>query len=99
MDVREEEERRGKPIEDLVSISIYSEELDKFTYVGALLPEDLISEFVRFPRNNHDVFSWIAADMLGIDPFFMAHKLNVNIKRKAVKPNKRNFTPKRLISY
>ncbi|XP_017233127.2 uncharacterized protein LOC108207179 [Daucus carota subsp. sativus] len=41
LDVREEEERRGKPTEDLIPIPLYTEEPGKVTYVGALLQEDL----------------------------------------------------------
>nr|XP_017221373.1 PREDICTED: uncharacterized protein LOC108198111 [Daucus carota subsp. sativus] len=76
LDVREEEERRGKPAEDLVPFSLYPDEPEKVTYVGASLPEDMKSEFVKFLRNNRDVFAWTAADMPGIDPLFMTHTLN-----------------------
>ena len=47
LDVRGEEERRGKPAEDLVPITLYAEEPDKVTYVGALLQEDLKQELVK----------------------------------------------------
>ncbi|XP_063942119.1 uncharacterized protein LOC135149915 [Daucus carota subsp. sativus] len=57
------------------------------------LPEDLKQEFVRFLRNNRDVFAWTAADMPGIDPSFITHKLNVNPVRKPIKQKKRNFAP------
>nr|XP_017228849.1 PREDICTED: uncharacterized protein LOC108204072 [Daucus carota subsp. sativus] len=60
LDVREEEERRGKPAEDLVPLSLYPDEPEKVTYVGASLPEDMKSEFVKFLRNNRDVFAWTA---------------------------------------
>nr|XP_017233146.1 PREDICTED: uncharacterized protein LOC108207198 [Daucus carota subsp. sativus] len=95
LDVREEEERRDKPAEDLIPIPLYIEEPEKVTYVGALLQEDLKQELVKFLRNNRDVFSWTAADMPGIDPLFMTHKLNVNPERKPIKQKKRNFVPER----
>nr|XP_017250762.1 PREDICTED: uncharacterized protein LOC108221391 [Daucus carota subsp. sativus] len=64
LDVREEEEeRRGKPAEDLVPIPLYTEEPEKVTYVGALLQEELKNKLVKFLRNNRDVFAWTAADM------------------------------------
>ncbi|XP_063947567.1 uncharacterized protein LOC135152128 [Daucus carota subsp. sativus] len=88
-------ERRGKPAEDLVPVPLYTEESEKVTYVGALLQEDLKQELVRFLRTNRDVFSWTAADMPGIDPLFMTHKLNVNPDRKPIKQKKRNFAPER----
>ncbi|XP_063942647.1 uncharacterized protein LOC135150314 [Daucus carota subsp. sativus] len=95
LDVRGEEERRGKPAEDLIPIPLYTEEPEKVTYVGALLQEDLKQEVVKFLRNNRDVFAWTAADMPGIDPSFMTHKLNVNPDRKPIKQKKRNFAPER----
>nr|XP_017250801.1 PREDICTED: uncharacterized protein LOC108221433 [Daucus carota subsp. sativus] len=96
LDVREEEEeRKGKPAEDLVPIPLYTEEPEKVTYVGTLLQEELKQELVRFLRNNRDVFAWTAADMPGIDPPFMTHKLNVNPERKPIKQKKRNFAPER----
>ncbi|XP_063941292.1 uncharacterized protein LOC135149495 [Daucus carota subsp. sativus] len=54
LDVREEEERRGKPAEDLIPISLYTEEPEKVTYIGALLQEDLRQELMRFLRNNRE---------------------------------------------
>ncbi|XP_017256327.2 uncharacterized protein LOC108225883 [Daucus carota subsp. sativus] len=84
LDVRGEEERKGKPAEDLVPISLYPDEPEKVTFVGVSLPKDLKVEFVKFLRNNRDVFAWIAADMPGIDPSYMTHKLNVNPERKPI---------------
>ena len=95
MDVREKEEQRGKPAEDLVPISLYPEEPEKVTYIGASLPEDLKGGLTKFLRNNCDVFAWTAADMPGIDPALITHKLNIDPQRKAVKQKKRNFAPER----
>ena len=95
LDVRGEEERKGKPAEDLVPISLYPDEPEKVTFVGVSLPKDLKVEFVKFLRNNRDVFAWIAADMPGIDPSYMTHKLNVNPDRKPIQQNKRTFAPER----
>ena len=79
----------------MVPIPLYTEEPQKATYVGALLPKDLKQKLVEFLRNNRDVFAWTAADMPGIDPLFMTHKLNVNPERKPIKQKKRNFAPER----
>ena len=79
----------------MVPIPLYTEEPEKVTYVGTLLQEELKQELVRFLRNNRDVFAWTAADMPGIDPSFMTHKLNVNPERKPIKQKKRNFAPER----
>lgn len=82
LDAREKEEMRGKPVEDLVPISLYPEEPYKVTYVGASFTGDLKYEFVKFLRNNRDGFSWTAVDIPGIDPLFMTHTLNKNLERK-----------------
>ena len=79
----------------MIPITLYTEEPDKITYVRALLQEDLKEEVVKFLRNNCNVFAWTAADMLGIDPLFMTHKLNVNPERKPIKQKKMNFDPER----
>ena len=79
----------------MVPIPLYTEEPEKVTYVGALIQEELKQELVKFLRNNRDVFAWTTADMPGIDPLFMTHKLNMNPERKPIKQKKRNFTLER----
>ena len=36
------------------------------------------SKLVKFLEANIDVFAWSTYDVLGIDPGFMSHQLNVN---------------------
>ena len=67
MDTSDNEDRRGKPAEDLIPIPLVPSEPEKVTYVGALLPEPLKSKLISFLQENSDVFSWTAADMPGID--------------------------------
>ncbi|XP_074356984.1 uncharacterized protein LOC141696753 [Apium graveolens] len=47
-------------------------------------------------QENNDIFSWTAADMPGIDPNLIPHRLNVDPNRKAVKQKKRTYAPDRL---
>ncbi|XP_074324316.1 uncharacterized protein LOC141661230 [Apium graveolens] len=74
MDVQENGELRGKPVEDLVLIPLDSLDPEKVT----------------------DVFAWTSADMPGIDPKLITHRLNVDPTRKAVKQKKRTYAPDRL---
>ena len=95
LDVREEEEWKGKPAEDLIPITLYSYELEKVTFVETSFPEKLKDEFFKFLRTNRDVFSWTSSDMPGIDPLLITHNLNVNPDRKPVQQKKRKFSPER----
>ncbi|KAL8091671.1 hypothetical protein AgCh_034076 [Apium graveolens] len=91
--IRENDEKRGKPIEDLVSIPLAPEDPEKVTFVGATLEEPLRGKLVKFLQENSDVFAWSVTDMPGIDPELITHKLNVDLNRKTVKQKKRSFTP------
>ncbi|KAL8116987.1 hypothetical protein AgCh_023241 [Apium graveolens] len=95
LDIRENDEKRGKPTEDLVSIPLAPEEPEKVTFVGATLEEPLRGKLVKFLQENSDVFTWSAADMSGIDPELITHKLNVDQNRKTLKQKKRSFALER----
>ncbi|KAL8115462.1 hypothetical protein AgCh_022089 [Apium graveolens] len=95
MDVRENDENRGRPAEELVSVPLDPENPERMTFIGATLEEPLRGKLVKFLQENSDVFAWSAADMPGIDPELITHKLNVDPSRKIVKQKKRNFAPER----
>lgn len=46
-------------------------------------------------KENADLFAWSAADMSGIDPATISHKLNVVEGSKPVKQKKRSKAPKK----
>ena len=95
MDVHNNEEIRGKLAEDLIPIPLIPRDLEKVTYIGESLQEPLKGRLTKFLQENHDVFAWTAADMPGIDPSLITHKLNMDPKRKTVKQKKRSFAPER----
>ena len=95
MDVRTDDENRGKPAEDLIPIPLEIGDSEKMTYVGASLKEPLKSQLVMFLQENSDIFAWTAVDMPGIDPKLITHMLNVDPDRKTIKQKKRNFAPER----
>ncbi|KAL8155150.1 hypothetical protein AgCh_000513 [Apium graveolens] len=68
---------------------------EKVTFVGATLEEPLRGKLVKFLQENSDVFTWSVADMPGIDPELITHKLNVDLSQKTVKQKKRSFAPER----
>ncbi|XP_074355781.1 uncharacterized protein LOC141695434 [Apium graveolens] len=96
MDVRENDELRGKPTEDLVLIPLDPLDPKKVTYIGASLDKPLKGRITTFLQENNVVFDWTAADMPGIDPILITHRLNVDPTRKAVKQKKKTYAPDRL---
>ena len=48
LEIRENDEKRGKPAEDLVSIPLAPEDPEKVTFVGATLEEPLRWKLVKF---------------------------------------------------
>ena len=72
-----------------------SDDPNKVTNIGALLLEPLKAEITKFLKENSDIFAWTAADMPGISPDLITHKLNIDSSRKTVKQKKRNFALER----
>lgn len=85
MDVREDEEHRGKPAKDLSPIPLELGEPDKVTYIGASLVEPPKGMLVTFLQGNNEVFAWTEVDMPGIDPQLITHKLNLDPGQKIMK--------------
>ncbi|KAK3021961.1 hypothetical protein RJ639_045656 [Escallonia herrerae] len=95
-DLREDTKmQRGEPVEDLVSIEVYPGEENKTVRIGSNLKEDTKLELVNLLRTYADIFAWTVADMPGIDPEIITHRLNVNPSEKPVKQMKRTFAPER----
>ncbi|KAK3012431.1 hypothetical protein RJ639_008333 [Escallonia herrerae] len=68
--------QRGEPVEDLVSIEVYPGEENKTVRIGSNLKEDTKLKLVNLLRTYVDIFAWTAADMPGIDPEIITHRLN-----------------------
>ncbi|KAK3022752.1 hypothetical protein RJ639_045617 [Escallonia herrerae] len=95
-DLREDTKmQRGEPVKDLVSIEVYPGEENKTVGIGSNLKEDTKLELVNLLRTYADIFAWTAADMLGIDPEIITHRLNVDPSKKPIKQKKRTFAPER----
>ena len=81
--------------EDLIPIPLDPEDPTKVTYISASLQGPSKEKLTKFLQKNSDVFAWTMADMPGIDPQLIMHKLNVDPLRKPIKQKKRTLAPKR----
>ena len=94
LDMSDEVNTRPDPLEELEPVPL-DENPEHLTYIGSKLAEDLRSLLTHFLRQNKDVFDWKQADMGGIDPAIITHRLNVSPSFKPVKQKKRSFAPER----
>ena len=94
LDMRDEVLTRPKPLEELEPVSL-DDDLEHLSYIGSKLTEDLKGLLNQFLKQNKDVFAWKQADMGGIDPTVMTHRINTSLYFKPVKQNRRSFAPER----
>ena len=94
LDMRDEVNTRPKPSEELEPVPL-DDNPEHLAYIGSKLAEDLISLLSHILKQNKDVFAWKQADMGGIDPAIITHRLNVGPSFKPVKKKRRRFAPER----
>ena len=94
LDMRDKVLTRPEPSKQLESVSL-DDDPEHLAYIGSKLAEDLKGLFTQFLRQNKDVFSWKQADMGGIDPVVITHRLNINPSFKPIKQKMRSITPER----
>ena len=63
--------------------------------VGSKLTEGIRRRLIYFLRSNSNCFACSHADMPGIDPEIIMHKLKVDPLHQPVRQKRRNFAPKR----
>ncbi|KAK3009069.1 hypothetical protein RJ639_015084 [Escallonia herrerae] len=68
--------QRGEHAEDLVSIEVFPGEENKRIRIGSNLKEDTKLKLVNLLRTYENIFAWTVADMPGIDPEIITHRLN-----------------------
>ena len=83
---------RLEPSEELEPVPL-DDDPEHLAYIGSKLAEDLRSPLTHFLRQNKDVFAWKQAEMGGIDPTIITHRLNVSPSFKPVKQKRRSFVP------
>ena len=94
LDMRDEVNTRPEPSEELEPV-LLDDDLEHIAYIGSKLAENLRNPLTHFLRQNKDVFAWKQADMGGIDPTIITHRLNVSSSFKPVKQKRRSFAPER----
>ena len=94
LDMRDEVLTRPEPSEELEPVSL-DDDPEHLAYIGSKLAKDLKSLLTQFLRQNQDVFAWKQADMGGIDPTVITHRLNVSPSFKPIKQKRRSFVPER----
>ena len=92
LDMRDEVNTRPEPSEELEPVPL-DDDLEHLAYIGSKLAEHLKSPLTHFLRQNKDVFAWKQANMGGIDPTIITHRLNVSPSFKPVKQKRRSFAP------
>ena len=92
--MRDEVNARPEPSEELEPV-LLDDNPEHLAYIGSKLTEDLRSLLTHFLRQNKDIFTWKQADMGGIDPAIITHRLNVSPSFKPVKQKRRSFAPER----
>ena len=85
---------RPEPSEELEPVPL-DDDPEHLAYIGSQLAEDLKGPLTHFLRQNKDVFAWKQANMGGIDPTVITHRLNVSPSFKPVKQKRRSFAPNR----
>ena len=94
LDMRDEVHTRHEPSVELESVSL-DEDPEHLAYIISKLTKDLRNSLTNFLRQNKDVFAWKQADMRGIDPTVITHRLNVSMSCKLIKQKRRSFAPER----
>ena len=94
LDMRDEVITRPEPLEELEPVPL-DDDPEHLAYIGSKLTKDLKSPLTHFLRQNKDVFAWKQANMGGIDPTVITHRLNVSPSFKPVKQKRRSFAPER----
>ena len=98
LDMRDKVLTRPEPSEELEPVSL-DDDPEHLAYIGSKLAEDLKGLLTQFLRQNRDVFAWKQADMGGIDPTVITHRLNVSPSFKPIKQKRRSFAPEKTKSH
>ena len=94
LDMRDEVFTRPEPSEELELVPL-DDDPEHLAYIGSQLAEDLKSPLTHFLRQNKDVFAWKQANMGGIDPTVVTHRMKVSPSFKPLKKKRRSFAPDR----
>ncbi|XP_016185827.1 uncharacterized protein LOC107627512 [Arachis ipaensis] len=94
LDARQDGQPRPEPEGDMEKLQI-GQTKDEYTFINRNLPYDLKEDLSQFLKQNRDLFAFTPADMPGIDPDFVSHRLAVNPKAKPVAQRRRKMSADR----
>ncbi|XP_015949749.1 uncharacterized protein LOC107474627 [Arachis duranensis] len=84
---------RPTPTDDLEKVILNQDE--QFTNVGSAFIAGQKTDLMALLKTNADLFAWTPADMPGIDPNFICHKLAVHPNAQSIRQKKRNLGDER----
>nr|XP_025641263.1 uncharacterized protein LOC112736141 [Arachis hypogaea] len=90
LDPRGDTQERPQPTDELQKIQLTSKP-EQVTYIGQALQGQERSDLVKLLRANADLFAWTPADMPGISPEIICHKLATNPSSRPLAQKKRNL--------
>ncbi len=81
-----------EPCEELETLA-FSSDLDKYFKIDRELSQADWIELINFLISNIDVFAWNPYEVLGVDPNYIQHRLNVDPHYKPVQQKARRAAP------
>ncbi|XP_072087040.1 uncharacterized protein [Arachis hypogaea] len=94
LDARQDGQPRPEPEGDMEKLQIGPTK-EEYTFINRNLPYDLKEELSQLLKQNRDLFAFTPADMPGIDPDLMSHRLAVDPKAKPVAQRRRKMSSDR----
>nr|XP_025678020.1 uncharacterized protein LOC112777850 [Arachis hypogaea] len=94
LDARQDGQPRPEPEGDMEKLQIGPTK-DEYTFINRNLPYDLKEELSQLLKQNRDLFAFTPADMPGINPDLMSHRLAVDPKAKPIAQRRRKMSPDR----
>ncbi|XP_072064468.1 uncharacterized protein [Arachis hypogaea] len=88
LDPRKDLHNRLSPTDDLEKVILNSND-NHVTYISSSLPASIKRHITDILQINADLFAWTPADMSGIDPNFICHKLQIDPKIRPIAQKKR----------
>ena len=99
LDTRDDNRKpKAQPVEETQAILLSPGETGKVTHAGSSITAAECKRLSVFLQSHADVFAWCLAEMPGIDPSLICHKLNVDPKAIPVKQKKRKFGPECIVA-
>ncbi|XP_016193027.1 uncharacterized protein LOC107633953 [Arachis ipaensis] len=83
LDARQDGQPRPEPEGDMEKLQVERTK-DEYTFINRNLPYDLKEDLSQFLKQNRDLFAFTPADMPGIDPDLMSHRLAMDPNAKPV---------------